>query len=226
MSTHSPSPDSLLWAGPTLVLDASTATIHAGILSDRRWIALASNSGDALETIFAAVEGILKASQLELPKIQAVALGIGPGSILGLRLSLMALQTWLQLPSLKHWKLFQFSGLSMHAQLHAHAFPSEHFHLVTDFRRGNWHHLEVNNGQVGELDILRDEELSTLSDKIRYIPTGRGGNSLPDRIIVEPFSIAALPDCFPTSWAAEVKLPELYLPTPPAFKPWTAQRHR
>jgi hypothetical protein len=215
-----------LWQGPTLVLDAATARVHAGILADSSWTTLEAIEGEALETIFTAVDRSLAAAGLALAELRGVALGVGPGSILGLRLALIALRAWQQLPVARGWTIARFRGLELHGQLLALDAPTEKVHLLTGFRRGSWHHLAVEAGRLGPLEVIDDDTLAGLSGNLHYVPTGRAPATLPAGARQTPFSLAALPRLAPAAWARPVSVPELYLPDPPRFARWSAERHR
>ena len=215
-----------LWAGPSLVIDSSTGRTQVGILRNGQWVAYTEIQGEALETIFSGVMDCLGKSGLQLAKVKAVAIGVGPGSILGLRLALMAVETWRQLHELRHWQLFQFHGLEVQARILIKASSSD-FHLLTDFRGGSWHHLEVSEGQLGTMDILSEDAVRELEGAIYYSPGGRG-RAVPPSIEHEEkfFSLQSLPELAPLDWATPVEKPTLYLPSPPVFRKWDAQPHR
>ncbi|MFP4281866.1 MAG: hypothetical protein ACLFU2_04520 [Opitutales bacterium] len=217
-----------LWRGPTLVLDAATRRVHAGLLVDGTWAALEAPEGEALETIFADTSGVLARAGKSLGEVRHVALGIGPGSILGLRLALLAVNTWRTLPELAHWEVSTFHGLRLHAHLLAFTRGWDDFHLLSDFRRGRWHLVSTHGGVTGDLRLVEDAELGALSEDIHYTPTGRLAATPPAGAIETPFSLTALPALAPAPWTVPVTngAPELYLPAPPAFQPWNAQRHR
>lgn len=224
MST--PDANARLWRGPTLVLDAATATVHAGVLREGRWASLEARPGEALETIFHAVERALDAAELELAGVSALALGIGPGSILGLRLALMAVETWRRLPAGRDWSLHAFSGLQTQARILA-AQDRDTFHLLTDFRRGQWHRVTVCGGLVGGLEVVDDATAAEATGSTYLVPTGRAAPGAPPTGAEPlPFSLEALPALAPGDWAAPTEAPALYLPAAPTFARWTAERHR
>lgn len=212
-------------AAPILVLDAATPTVHAGLWQDNGWRALEATEGEALETIFQTVQRLLDRSHLELDRLGGIALGVGPGSILGLRVALMALRTWQQMPFARAWKYFQFRGLAVSARILAKNHPDDTFHVVTAFRRGQWHHLPVRAGVLGEFSLRTDETLADLSEKIHYIPTGRTTATLPVEATMVPFSLGEIESIPFSEWAEPVATPTLFLPAPPTFKTWSAQRH-
>lgn len=219
-------PPSNLSTGPTLVLDCSTTRTQLGLLEHGDWLAFMETEGEALESIFCGLSELLRQSQRQLRDLSGVAIGIGPGSILGLRLALMALQTWRKLPELQHWLCYEFYGLHLQAQLLATQ-GHQDFHLISDFRGSSWHLLTVAHGSAEDLQIAGSSTIEKLVGKIYYSPTGRGRQAMPE-IDHEAalFSLASLPEIAPRDWARQTAQPQLYLPSPPVFKKWDAQPHR
>ncbi len=221
-----PPPD-VLAQGPTLVIDAATARTQVGLLERGEWSAFEEHEGEVLETIFSAVSSVLEKSSRALPDIRNIAFGVGPGSILGLRLSLMALLTWRQMPANAHWECFQFHGLVLHAQLHQKTTGEREFHLISGFRRGSWHLLSTSGGEVGPLRVGTDEEISALRGRVYCLPSGRHSFQAPPvETVRHDFSLKRLPELLSTLWAKPVEEPVLYLPAPSRFKEWDARRHR
>jgi|TARA_B110000495_G_C23015233_1_gene601122 tRNA A37 threonylcarbamoyladenosine modification protein TsaB len=197
-----------------------------GIIENAVWLAFTETKGDALETIFRSIDQVLKETGRTLSEIASVAIGIGPGSILGLRLSLMALETWRALPQLKHWQCYAFHGLELQAQF-LRTRSQDDFHLMSDFRGESWHLISVVDGVPAPLQIADDEALKSLPGTLYYSPTGRGRQKMPRSDTTEAvFSLSKLPALAPGTWAKKVETPELYLPSPPVFKKWDAKPHR
>lgn len=219
-------PPTALWQGPTLVLDCSTTHTQIGIIENAEWIAFSESKGEALETIFRSLDRILKETSRTLADITSVAIGIGPGSILGLRLSLMALETWRTLPKLAHWQCYAFHGLELQAQL-LYREHSEAIQLISDFRGESWHLCSLTAGTLAPLRIITSEEIKALEGPLYYSPTGRGRQTMPRSDYTEaPLSLSALPTLAPMTWARGIERPELYLPSPPVFQKWDAKPHR
>lgn len=215
-----------LWTGPTLLLDAATRQVQAGILADGDWLAFSELEGEALETIFRSVSEVTSKSGIALRQLQSVAFGIGPGSILGLRLSLMALLTWRRLPEHAHWQCFQFHGLRLLADLHRVQKGETDFDFISGFRRGFWHHLPCRTGIIGPLEVLEDEQLADLEGPVYHLSSGRPDAVPPLPVTPLEGTFRPLPILSPMAWAEPVSEPALYLPAPPQFKLWHARRHR
>ena len=80
---------------PALVLDASAGTVFVGIVGpDEQWIARQQSTANALEGLFASVEYCLQTAGMGIDSIRGFIYCEGPGSVLGLRLCAMAIETW------------------------------------------------------------------------------------------------------------------------------------
>ena len=208
-----------------LVLDAATTTIQAGLLGRNGWISFNRQEGEALETVFTAVEKVLGEAGMGLADLKAAALGVGPGSILGLRLAKMAMDTWACLPDWRTLRRFAFRGMEAIAARHAQAHPQLSFRAFSDFRKGSWHAIDGAGGVVGELRVLSDADLVAGELPLLYLPTGRGTPPAADipraqlAYDLRPLESAS------SVWYQPVEGFELYLPSPPVFKKWDARPH-
>lgn len=76
---------------PALLIDASGQCIATGVLGDKNtWQSYNELNGAALETLFKCIEKTLRDANTELDQIQSFICCVGPGSVLGLRLAVMA----------------------------------------------------------------------------------------------------------------------------------------
>ena len=80
---------------PALLLDSCGQCIATGVLGTKNtWQSYNELNGTALETLFKCIEKTLKNANTELDQIHSFICCVGPGSVLGLRLAVMAVQTW------------------------------------------------------------------------------------------------------------------------------------
>lgn len=117
--------------GATLVLDAASATVHAGVVTTSgggRW---KSNDGEAGREVFALIEQL----GVRPDDCGAFVFCEGPGSILGIRIVAMVLRTWC---ALAPRAVFAYRSL----ELAAAARPADSTAtLICDARRQSWHEL-------------------------------------------------------------------------------------
>lgn len=80
---------------PCLCLDGSVrGRFLAGLVVDGSWMATATSSADPAESIQPCVEQVLAASGKRLADVSAFAVNLGPGSILGIRASILSARAW------------------------------------------------------------------------------------------------------------------------------------
>ena len=105
----------------SLVIDGSGIAVFAGLLdAENRWLAKAERDGSPLEELFPLIEAVLTESGLSLDDIGSYIYCMGPGSVLGIRLCAMAIETWSRLypKSVQYYK-YNSLQLSAHALLYA-----------------------------------------------------------------------------------------------------------
>lgn len=214
-----------------LVLDASTKTIAVGIFAPGKstWDAFASTPGDALETIFHLTRDCLAKGELSLPQLGGIDFCAGPGSLLGLRLAAMAVQTWRTLPENRAWTLRQYHSLTYLAHARLAAGESD-FTLLSPFRRDLFNVVSVCDGSVGALDLVAVEELSTLLAPRYWVPNGAVRVPSPDGTVEIDHDLAAFPRLAASvpapTWLCAIEQPEVCVPQAPTFALWSADRHR
>lgn len=82
-------------AEPCLCLDGSVrGQLRVGVLSGGAWLAESSASSDPAESIQPCVEQALRAAGLRLADLAAFAVNLGPGSVLGIRATVLSARAW------------------------------------------------------------------------------------------------------------------------------------
>ena len=167
---------SQLLDGPTplLVLDAASSVIQVGVLGPpgvSRWARRTQEAGTGLFAALAELE-------VDLGSIGAFAYCEGPGSILGIRTSAMAVRAW---NALGARPTFAYFGLALVAQ----ALGDPRLNVIADARRGLWHCLTLG----GEPRRVRTQDLGVP----RITPEGfRSWEPLPPGTASTPYDVAAL----------------------------------
>jgi tRNA threonylcarbamoyladenosine biosynthesis protein TsaB len=194
-----------------LVLDASSERIQVGLLargSPPRW---ASRKDEAGVGIFECLDEL----GVTIPSIAAFAFCEGPGSILGIRSSAMALRTW---NVLSRRPLYGYMSLAVTAQ----AIGRPEVSFIADARRGHWHRYQLG----GHLERVPAEALAgeLLS------PEGyRHWSPLPEGALQTSYDLASL-FSLPTVADADLFLlteaPDAFLHEEPAYAKWVPQIHR
>jgi tRNA threonylcarbamoyladenosine biosynthesis protein TsaB len=124
---------------PLLLIDAASARIQVGLLeadSAPRW---SSRTDEAGVGIFECLDEL----DIAIEKVRSFAFCEGPGSILGIRISAMAVRTW---NTLGPRPTFGYFGLAVVAQ----ALGRPEVTVIADARRSLWHRL-VLGGALGRV---------------------------------------------------------------------------
>jgi tRNA threonylcarbamoyladenosine biosynthesis protein TsaB len=195
---------------PLLLLDAASARIQVGWLgrtaAEDRWAEAETEAGIGLFTA-------CQALQLDPAVIRAFVFCDGPGSILGIRTSAMALRTW---NVLQPRPMFGYCSLAVVA----HALNRPDAQIIADARRETWHRYVLG----GQLQRVPTAELSgplVMPEGFRHWTTPPPGvTSTPYRL---PGLLAAADraDLFTLTDS-----PDAFLHEEPGYKTWTPQIHR
>jgi len=150
---------------PVLVLDATCPMVFAGIWKSGQWLATQSVEQSALDGLFAGVQSVIEQSNLSLDDMGAFVYDEGPGSILGIRISAMAIVSWKTQPALTQVPLFTFRSLEWAvAQVRSDTESSSSFCVIGDYRKDIW--LGLNSDadaiQPMDLDMLKGADSETL----------------------------------------------------------------
>ncbi|WP_442887020.1 hypothetical protein [Congregicoccus parvus] len=159
---------------PALVIDAASSEVVVGLWDDdptrdtwwRRTV-------DAGTGVFEGVEEILRRAGTEIEGIASFVFCAGPGSLLGVRVTAMALRTWLavrgdrRLPS-----CFEYRSLELVAADLRGSGEKGPFSVVTDARRQAWNVLTVAaSGSRSDIARVATDALVQRTGA-RWVPRG------------------------------------------------------
>jgi len=150
---------------PCLCLDGAVrGRLHVGLLVDGAWVAQSESSADPAEAIQPCVEQVLRQAGLTLSQIAAFAVNVGPGSVLGIRATILSARAW---GEIKSKPVLTWSSHLAAAWLARGTCDA----VVSEGRAGNLNVQKVNaQGPVGELHDSEAKDLSHL--QIRPISGG------------------------------------------------------
>lgn len=213
---------------PALVIDGSGSAVFAGVLGpNQQWLARSELSGAPLEQLFPAVESVLKDAGLALSELRSYLYCEGPGSVLGLRLCAMAIETWSRLyPQSAH--CFAYNTLQLSAALLRRdvALPEQAL-LISDWKKGAWNAVYLNAGQIGATCVVESAELEAWTGALYHLPQRKGWQSPPPQATPLRFAPGRLHEVLdqPGLLRATAGV-ELYANGVNTFAKWTAERHR
>lgn len=192
-----------------LVLDAASSRVQIGWL-DRgqpaRWFASEAEAGVA---VFEGVKSLGRSPE----EADALVFCEGPGSVLGVRTTAMAIRTW---TTLRPRPVFTFQSLAVVA----HVLRRPELTLIADARRDTWHAMKLG----GTLQRIPTAELGGVLAMPEYF---RNWTALPRGVERVPYS---LEDCFPRvaddNLFRATDAPDAFLHEEPSYVTWTPQIHR
>ena len=200
-----------------LVIDVSTPFVQAGIACDKNWQKVESKDSNALDGVFQTVSKLLTELKLKFHELDSVFFCSGPGSTLGLRLTLAFIKT-LNWEFDQRLKLFSYNALDLANCMISNP-PS---HIQAPFRMG-WRVIRTGtkNNPIGEKEILESEiALKRFPQSLHIQDQANSNANIPrDKIIDYKLEkIKGLEDLLLVS--TQVKELEIYNPKPPEFKKW------
>lgn len=210
--------------GCILVLDASSASVHIGLLRAGQAPVWHSEQGDAGRTLFTGVSTCLQTAGLDLDRVPAFAFCEGPGSMLGIRTAAMALRTWLAARPRPVYRYQSLTLLAHGLRAAGHALP---FSVIADARRETWHTVAVTADGPAPLRRVPSTDLAAGNDPLFQPPAFRAWAPPPRPTTPCPYDAPAL-------LAAHADEPGLFAPTEtpdafqheaPEYKKWSAIVH-
>ena len=212
----------------SLVIDGSGSTVFAGLLAnDDQWLAKVERPGTPLEELFPAIEIALKEADVHLSNIDSYLYCEGPGSVLGLRLCAMAIETWTRLYP-QSAQLYKYNSLQLTALSLLHSTPElQDALIVSDWKKGAWNALYIKDGKVGRTEVIDDEAMATWDGKLYHMPQRKGWQSPPPNVITLSYDPAQIVNLrqHPSLLQATEGV-ELYSSGINTFQKWTPTRHR
>jgi tRNA threonylcarbamoyladenosine biosynthesis protein TsaB len=194
---------------PLLLIDAAATRVQAGLFGQDGSIRWQHSDEEAGVGIFSSVDAL----GFDLGAVRAFAFCEGPGSILGIRTTAMALRTW---RALALRPAFVYCSLAVVA----HALGQRDLTVIADARRARWHQYTLEKG-------LRRTVAAELSGKL-VMPEGfRHWSPVPAHVAHVPYVLSDLLNrTADTDLFRETGDPDAFLHEEPSYATWTPQIHR
>ena len=210
----------------TLVIDGSSSSTFVGLQGvDGKWLIQSSQKLAPLEGLFSMIEAMFDSTEYELTDIRSFVYCKGPGSVLGLRLCSMAIQTWGHL-SKPVVQFFHYNSLELTAALLAlDEAEMDSALLISDWKKDVWHAIEIRTGQMKTITTIDDQAVRTWNKgPLFYLPQRKGWQTIPTDAITVEYSPHRLIEV--THLLKETKNIELYASNINRFQKWVPQYHR
>jgi len=202
-----------------LLVDASSPTLYTGILKDGNWAALCSCGGDTLEQLMPLANRTLKEANVALKDIDGICYCEGPGTLLGLRLSAMAVNAWhVLLGRDKPVALYAYKSLTAAGLSNLQA-----DYIISPFRRENYNCYSVKRG---ELKLIDADTAKQLEGTVLYLQQRRLKQEIPAEWTPANYSPKAFPEiCQSEGFLRAVDLADAWVPEETEYVRWTQARH-
>jgi tRNA threonylcarbamoyladenosine biosynthesis protein TsaB len=206
---------------PCLVLDGSARQgTSVGVLQDGHWLSQVLVEAGAMEACVENVAEALNQAGLSLPDIKSFAVCVGPGSILGIRITALAVRTW---AATQPRPIYTWDALTAVAAWSLKAKRTPPFLVVSESRLKRWNVLLIKDASLSPAMA----ELSVDEVKAQALPlvsTSQASHEVFPEINLVPSVWSTLPELLP-QLASENSKPEALNPTND-FALWSGQRHR
>ncbi|MDA9317267.1 hypothetical protein N9Q19_00510 [Puniceicoccaceae bacterium] len=213
---------------PALVIDGSSSFVFTGILgADSEWLSLSEQVGAPLEELFHSVEKTLNAAQFELSEIRSFVYCEGPGSVLGLRLCAMAIETWSRLHP-DSAKFFSYNSLRLTASALKLREPKlNHALIVSDWKKAAWNAIRIGSDPVGVSEVIDDSQVKQWDGTLYHLPQRKGWQAPPENAVTLRYDPSALCQVHhETGLLQQTEGILLYNSGVNTFQKWTPTRHR
>lgn len=211
-----------------LVLDTSSSVVFAGLLKNGEWLKSTESTEPTLEILFTLVNQILVECNLHFDEIDYYLYDRGPGSILGIRTAIAAIQSWEILSdkknSIRSFQSLDLIGGSLKRE------GKDNFSIISDWKKGYWNIWQDHRDPektISTIDLEGIQTLSKTSHSTYYLPQRKVWKPLPielESTLLNPLKIKDLLEN--SSLIKNTAFQTAYLPEQTKYIKWNAKRHR
>jgi len=134
--------------GPWLVLDASCPVTQIAILLDGKRLGSSAESLPAMQSMLKNVSSLCDEHAIPIESMAGYIYCSGPGSVLGIRLSIMAIKTWCMLHGTPETNVLTYNSLNLAAkQLSTDKNPGDRFLVCSEWKKDHWNVLNFEKSQ-------------------------------------------------------------------------------
>jgi tRNA threonylcarbamoyladenosine biosynthesis protein TsaB len=209
---------------PILLLDAASPRLCAGLRSAAgREFAWRETDDEAGVGLFRTMEDLLRTAGVTMGDVRTVVFCDGPGSLLGIRLTAMALRTWMALPRAQPLRVLAYRSLALVAADLLAGGEVAPFHVCSDARRETWNVLTVSpDGVIGDVRRCGKAELPDDGRPLFFPESFPHWQPLPAGARAVPYRPRSLPELamrFPL--LQETNAPDAFMTEMPTYRTWS-----
>ena len=167
-------------ASPCLVIDGSGPQFCGSIDSGASLARLQDSARAASRKLVFYGRSMLTSANLELDSIRNYIYCEGPGSVLGLRLCAMALETWRRLNP-NTTQLHGYNSLHLAAICSLDDWKTKGPSLlISDWKKGAWNSVEIRGGTIGDVRPITTEDVDRWDGPLYHLPARKGWQAPPE----------------------------------------------
>lgn len=211
-----------------LFLDASSVVVHIGIWSGNKWLAYFHSKDPALQSLFQGVEVCLQTAGLDLKDITSFAYSEGPGSLLGIRLTAMAIRGWKEHEIFKDSPIYAYNSfkvsLELIKKLHN---PKKPFAIVSQSAKDHWNFLSSNSPKM-QVSELGEAELESFPGTLWLFKQKKLPSSVKNlQTLAFDYTLQQVPEIFDQEvLLRSVDEPDAVFVHEPEYVKWNSKRHK
>lgn len=206
---------------PCLVIDGSAREgVRVGVLSDGRWVAEATVTAGALEATTDLAAEVLKKAHLKFTDIKSYAVCIGPGSMLGIRVSAMAVRTW---ATLYQRPIYVWESLRLLAEQALEQGVKVPFAVINESRLKRWNFMTVKAADFFEPTV--ELEIDEVNAKGLPLVVNHSSNLFSNAKVMDNIWIH-LPKLFQKKECLRLESKPDALNPSADYALWSGERHR
>lgn len=213
--------------GYWLVLDASCPTTRVALFRDGRLVDQIDSPDNAMQALLAGVSRLISAEKIAMQDIHGFIYCVGPGSILGIRLSVIAIKTWCSVHRVAPENILNYHSLAM-AALTVSANSKGECAILSEWKKNHWNVLPVKpSGISGEIAIWDNETVLGYPHPLYRLPQRKCWADNVERAIPVEYRLDLLESSENRMRViSPMKNWEIYTPEEKDYVKWSGERHR
>ncbi|MEQ9825749.1 MAG: hypothetical protein ABQ298_15295 [Puniceicoccaceae bacterium] len=218
--------------GTWIAIDASCPQLQVALLKNGTVTESIEVSAPAMEGMMSSIQQVCERQQHRISETNGFLYGSGPGSILGIRLSLMAIRTWATLHRIPSERILHFRSLAMACAQHRLTpdFSPNHPTLVcSEWKTNRWNVMIVHDPLAqSSIEVWSSDQLEAFDGKRLLLPQRKLWSQTPNFLQPIQYQLDLLSHADLRSELLHPSSPhwEIYTPDETRYARWSGERHR
>lgn len=218
--------------GTWIAIDASCPQLQVALFKHGTVAERVEVCEPAMEGMMRCIQQVCERQQHRICETTGFLYGSGPGSILGIRLSLMAIRTWATLHCIPSERILHFRSLAMACAQYRQTpdFSPNHPTLVcSEWKSNRWNVMIVRDPLDQQpIEVWSGEQLEAFDGKCLLLPQRKLWHQPPDFLQPIEYHLDLLSDPALRSELLHPPSPhwEIYAPDETRYARWSGERHR